>query len=90
MHAYFVTVPITITEAQREAAERIGWRIAADLRSDVMAGAVPSTTIEVTHDSPEEAVRVVADALGVNPEETRVEERAGDSSALDDPRPPAH
>ena len=90
MHAYFVTVPITITEEQREAAERIGWRIAADLRSDVMAGAVPTTTIEVTQASPEEAVRVVADALGVDPEEIRVEEREGASPALDDPPPPAH
>ena len=63
MHAYFVTVPITLTEEQRDAAERAGWRIAADLRSDVMAGAVPSTTIEVTQDSPEQAVSVVADGV---------------------------
>ena len=75
MNAYFVTVPTTLTEEQREAAERAGWKIAVDLQSDVMAGAVPSTTIEVRQASREQAASVVADALGVNPEETRVEER---------------
>ena len=43
MNEYFVTIPITLTEEQRNAAEAAGWRIAADLRADVMAAAVPST-----------------------------------------------
>ena len=75
MNAYFVTIPITLTEEQREAAERAGWKIAADLRSDVMAAAVPSTMIEISHDSPEQAASVVAEAFGVDPDEVRVEER---------------
>lgn len=75
MNAYFVTVPITLTNEQREAVERAGWEVAADLRADVMAAAVPTTTIEVRQDSPEQAVSDVANLLGVNPEEARVEER---------------
>jgi hypothetical protein len=41
----------------------------------VAAAAVPTTTIEVSQDSPEEAAAAVAEALGVDPNELRVEER---------------
>lgn len=75
MNAYFVTVPITLTPEQREAVERAGWAVSADLRADVMSGAVPTTAIEITQDSPERAVSEVTALLGVNPEEARVEER---------------
>jgi hypothetical protein len=75
MNAYFVTVPISLTEEQREAAEAHGWRISAELNSDVMAAAVPTTTIEVSHSSPEQAVDDVAQAFGLDPEALRVEER---------------
>jgi hypothetical protein len=71
---YFVTIP-TLEEEDREAVERAGWRISADLRGDVMAAAVPTTTIEVSHDSPEQAASAVAEVLGVDPDELRVEER---------------
>ena len=74
MTAYFVTIP-TLTDEQREAVENAGWRVAADLRGDVMAAVVPTTTIEITADSPEQAVDTVAEALGVDPAELRVEER---------------
>ena len=74
MSTYFVTIP-TITEEQREAVERAGWRVAADLRGDVMAAAVPTTTIEVDYDSPEQAVGAVAETFGLDPDELRVEER---------------
>ena len=74
MTTYFVTIP-TLTEEQREEVERGGWRIAADLRGDVMSAAVPTTTIEVSADSPEEAADAVAEAFGVDREELRVEER---------------
>ena len=40
-----------------------------------MAAAVPSTIIEISHDSPEQAASVVAKAFAVDPEEVRVEER---------------
>ena len=75
MTAYFVTVPITLTEEQRNTADRAGWRVAADLHSDVADAAVPQTTLEVRQDSPEEAASVVAHAFGFTPEEVRVEER---------------
>ena len=75
MNAYFVTVPMTLTERQREAVERAGWTVSADLRNDVAAGAVPTTVIEVTEDDPEAAAMVVANALGVDPGDVRVEER---------------
>src|SRR6476469_8917422 len=77
MSTYFVTVP-TLTEEQREAVERSRWRVAADLRGDVAAAVVPTTTIEVRHDSPEEAAAAVADEFGVDPAELRVEEREAD------------
>ena len=75
MNEYFVTIPITLTEEQRKAVEAAGWRIAADLRGDVMAAAVPTTTIEISHDSPEQAAGAVAEAFGLDPDELRVEER---------------
>jgi predicted GNAT superfamily acetyltransferase len=75
MNAYLVTIPITLTEEQREAVDGFGWRVAADLRNDVMAAAVPTTVIEVSADSPEQAADVVARAFGVDPGEARVEER---------------
>ena len=75
MTAYFVTIPMSLTEEQRDTVEGAGWKIAADLRSDVMAGAVPTTVVEVSHDSPEQAAGVVARAFGLNPEDVRVEER---------------
>jgi hypothetical protein len=71
---YFVTIP-TLTEEQREAVENAGWRVAADLRGDVMAAVVPTTTIEISAESPEQAVATVAQALGIDPVELRVEER---------------
>jgi len=74
MTMYFVTIP-TLTAEQREAVLSSGWRIAADLRADVMAGAVPTTTIEISHDSPEQAAGAVAEALGLDPDDLRVEER---------------
>ncbi len=75
MNEYFVTIPVTLTEEQRNAAEAAGWRIAADLRADVMAAAVPSTIIEISHDSPEQAAGAVAKAFAVDLEEVRVEQR---------------
>jgi hypothetical protein len=75
MNDYFVTIPITITEEQRDAAEAAGWKISADLKADVMAAAVPTTIIEVRGDSPEAAAGVVAAAFAIDPEEVRVEER---------------
>jgi len=75
MNAYFVTIPMTLTEEQRNAAESADWKISADLRSDVMAGAVPSTVIEISRESPEQAASVVAQAFGVDPDDVRVEER---------------
>ena len=75
MNAYFVTIPMTLTEEQRNAAEGADWKISADLRSDVMAGAVPSTVIEISRESPEQAASVVAQAFGVDPDDVRVEER---------------
>jgi hypothetical protein len=75
MNAYFVTIPITLTEEQRNAAEAADWKISADLRSDVMAGAVPSTVIEISRESPAQAASVVARAFGVDPDDVRVEER---------------
>jgi hypothetical protein len=74
---YFVTIP-TLTDEDREAVERAGWRIAADLRGDVMAAVVPTTTIEISHDSPEQAAGAVAEALGLDPGQLRVEEREFD------------
>ena len=74
MNAYFVTIP-TLTEEEREAVERSQWRVAADLRGDVAAAVVPTTTIEVSCGSPEEAAAAVADEFGVDPAELRVEER---------------
>ncbi|WP_028062264.1 hypothetical protein [Solirubrobacter soli] len=75
MASYFITIPITLTDEQREVVEAAGWRVSADLKADVMAAAVPTTTIEVESDSPEQAVEAVAQAFGVDPEEARVEER---------------
>lgn len=75
MTAYFVTIPITLTEAQRTAVEAAGWRVAVELQADVMSAAVPSTVIEVNDDSPEQAVSAVAQAFGHDPDELRVEER---------------
>jgi hypothetical protein len=74
MNTYFVTIP-TLTEEQREAVERSQWRVANDLRGDVAAAVVPTTTIEVRYGSPEEAAAAVADEFGVDPAELRVEER---------------
>jgi hypothetical protein len=75
MSLYFITIPITLTDEQREAAEAAGWKISADLKADVMAAAVPTTIIEIEHDSPEQAVDEVANAFAVDPDEARVEER---------------
>jgi hypothetical protein len=75
MNAYFVTIPITLTKEQRQAAERAGWRVAVELHGDVMSAAVPSTVIEVSDDSPEHAASVVANAFGQDPDEVRVEKR---------------
>jgi hypothetical protein len=75
MNDYFVTVPITLTDEQRTAVEEAGWRVAADLKADVMAAAVPTTTIEVSDDSPEQAASAVAEAFALDPDEVRVEER---------------
>ncbi len=75
MDDYFVTIPITLTDEQRDAVEEAGWRVAADLKADVMAAAVPTTTIEVSSDSAEQAVSVVAEAFALDPDEVRVEER---------------
>ena len=78
MSTYFVTIP-TLTDEQRDAVERAGWRVAADLRGDVMAAAVPTTTIEISGDTSEHAVGAVAEAFGLDRDELRVEER--DTSA---------
>jgi hypothetical protein len=75
MNAYFVTIPITFTEEQRKTAEAAGWRVAVELQGDVMSAAVPSTVIEVSEESPEQAAGVVAQAFGQAPDELRVEER---------------
>jgi hypothetical protein len=40
-----------------------------------MAGAVPSTVIEISRESPAQAASVVARAFGVDPDDVRVEER---------------
>jgi hypothetical protein len=75
MNDYFVTIPITLTDEQRNAVEEAGWRVAADLKADVMAAAVPTTTIEISDESPEQAASVVAEAFALDPDEVRVEER---------------
>jgi hypothetical protein len=75
MDDYFVTIPITLTDEQRNAVEEAGWRVAADLKADVMAAAVPTTTIEISAESPEQAGSAVAEAFGLDPDEARVEER---------------
>jgi|EndMetStandDraft_5_1072996.scaffolds.fasta_scaffold694405_2 hypothetical protein len=75
MTHFFITIPITLSEEQRNEAEAAGWKISADLKADVMAAAVPTTVIEVTHDSAEQAAGEVAKAFDVDPDEVRVEER---------------
>ena len=40
-----------------------------------MAAAVPTTMIEISHDSPEQAAGAVAEAFGLDPDDLRVEER---------------
>jgi hypothetical protein len=75
MNDYLVTVPVTLTEEQRAAAEAAGWKIAADLKADVMAAAVPTTTLDISGDSPEQAAAAAAEAFGLDVDEVRVEER---------------
>jgi len=75
MNTYFVTIPVVVTEEQREAAEGHGWRVVAELNSDVMAAAVPTTVIEISQSSPEQAISDVAQEFGLDPAQLRIEER---------------
>ena len=75
MNEYFVTVPFALSDAQQAAADSAGWRISAELHADVMAAAVPTTTIAIRCESAKQAVGLVAEAFDVEPAEVRVEKR---------------
>ena len=75
MDDYFVTIPITLTDEQREAVEerRVEDRGRSEGRRDGRRGADDHD--RGPDDSPEQAASVVAEAFGLDPDEVRVEER---------------